>query len=127
MNFAQTIKYINFHNDSELPLNIDSWIDCSNTLQTITIESGRKLILNSSVGEWHLQSMFINPDKRKMWCEKGLDAVLTIGKFRSQPCCLGNYVWLDYNSIFECVYSELPDDVDSENKIRGLMTFSVKN
>ena len=126
MNFNETIKYINFHNDSELPLNIDSWIDGSNMLHTISVEPGQKLILHSSEGEWQLQAM-LQSDKRDIWCQKGLDKILTIGKFRSQPCYLGNYVWLDYSSIFECVYSELLDDVDNENKIRGLMTFSVKN
>jgi hypothetical protein len=126
MSFNEQIKYINFHNDSELPLNIDSWIDGSNVLKTITVEPREKLIIHSSEGEWHLQAM-LQSEKREIWRQKGLDKVLTIGKFRSKPCYLGNYVWLDYSCMFECVYSELLDDVDSGNTIRGLMTFSVKN
>ena len=127
MNFKETIKYINFYNDSERPLNIDSWIDGSNVLKTITVEPGQKLIIHSSEGEWYLHSMLQSEKKREIWRQKGLDKVFIIGKFRSQPCYLGNYVWLDYSSMFECVYSELLDDVDNENNIRGLMTFSVKN
>jgi hypothetical protein len=125
MMFNETIKYINFHNDSELPVNIASWIDGSNVLKTITVEPREKLIIHSSEGEWHLHSM-LQCEKREIWRQKGLDKVFIIGKFRSQPCYLGKYAWLDYRS-FECLYSELPDDVVSENKIRGLMTFSVKN
>lgn len=123
MNFKETIKYINFYNDSELPLNIDSWIDGSNVLKTITVEPGQKLIIHSSEGEWYLHSMLQSEKKREIWRQKGLDKVFIIGKFRSQPCYLGKYAWLDY-SCFECVYSELLDD--NENKITGLMTFSLK-
>jgi hypothetical protein len=119
----ETIKYINFHNDSELPIIIDSWVDGTNRLQSIDIEPGQKLIIHSSVGEWHLHAM-LDTEKRKIWNDKGLKRVVNIGKFRSQPCASGDYSWLDYDNIFDCVYSEIPENLNSENKIRGLITFS---
>ena len=70
MKFNETIKYINFHNDSELPLNIDSWIDGSNVLQTITVEPREKLIIHSSEGEWYLHSMLQCVKKEKFGDKK---------------------------------------------------------
>ena len=106
------IKYIHFHNDSDLPLLLDSWIDGSSMLRTIRIEPREKRIVHSSVGEWHIHS--ITPSDRKIWQE--------IGKFRSDPCASGNYSWLE--SDFECIYSEIKTLEISET--RGLMTFSQK-
>lgn len=119
----KTIKYINFHNNSKLPIIIDSWVDGSNILHSIDINPGQELIIHSSVGEWYLHAM-LDSEKRKIWNNKGLNSVVNIGKFRSQPCASGDYSWLDYDNIFDCVYSELSENLNPENKIRGLITFS---
>jgi len=115
--FGQTIKYIYFHNNTDLPLMISSWVDGSNTLKSAKINSGQKVIVHSSVGEWHLDSMFddVFYDDRKIWKDNGLEKHLIIGKFRSSPCASGNYSWLDYDEPFQYIYTKLdvPENTDN--------------
>jgi hypothetical protein len=122
------IKYIHFHNDSDLPLLIDSWVDGSSILSTIKIEPREKRIIHSSVGEWHIHSMFApSSEDRKIWCENGLGEHIQIGKFRSDPCVSGNYSWLE-SVLFECIYSEITtlEIPETKKNVRGIMTFSQK-
>jgi len=119
-----TIKYIYFHNNTDLPLNISSWIDGSNILNTTKINPRENLVIHSSVGEWHLDALLFGDD-RKVWIEKGFDYVHLIGKFRSKPCYFGDYSWLDHSDIFDCIYSKI-ENSNNENKITGLITFSLK-
>jgi hypothetical protein len=67
------LKYIQFHNNSDLPLIIESWVDNSHSLHQQYVKPRESLIIHSNVGEWHIQSMF-NPgtEERKRWEEKGL-------------------------------------------------------
>jgi hypothetical protein len=118
-----TSKYIHFHNNSNLPVMIDSWVDGSNSLQNLRVGPREKLIIHSSVGEWHINAMFYDSEDRKIWDENSkLKKVLTIGKFRSEPCARGNYSWLDYDNLFDCVYKKLDDEVEN---VKGLITFSA--
>ena len=112
------IKQIYFHNTTELPVMIDSWVDGTNTLYSQRIGAGEKVLLHSSVGEWHVHCMMKDEIDRKIWIEKGLKKYLLIGKFRSQPCASGNYAWMEWDKQFECIYSEN----DSED-VKGLITF----
>ena len=123
--FGRVTKYIHFHNDTDLPVMVDSWVDGSNTLKCLRIDPQTKLILHSSVGEWHLNSMFPNSEDDKMWKEKNFDhsKYLIIGKFRSDPCASGNYSWMEYDDPFECVYSEFDKPVEN---VIGLVTFRQK-
>ena len=109
--------YIYFHNDSDLPLMIDYWGDGSNCLQTLRVGPRTKILLNSSVGEWHLNTLFYSSDDKKIWIDKGFGNYNTIGKFRSNPCASGNYSWLEFYD-FDCVYSE------SESDVKGVIIFS---
>ena len=117
------IKYINFHNNSDLPIVIESWIDGSNILSSSKIEPHQCLVIHSSVGEWHLNSMFYDTDNRKLWKDKGLEKYLIIGKFRSSPCARGDYSWMEYD-IFECKH--IIQDKTPENNIKNLIIFSLK-
>jgi hypothetical protein len=122
-------KYIHFHNDTDLPIAVEGWVSTSyslSTLKGLTVQSGEKLIVHSSVGEWHLNTMFQNAEDREMWKKKGLGdyKYLNIGKFRSDPCASGNYSWMEYDdSPFECVYSEFDEPVEN---VVGLVTFRQK-
>jgi hypothetical protein len=116
-----TTKYIHFHNATEFPIMVDSWVDGSNTLECIKILSGEKLVIHSSVGEWHVNSMFPEEDDRKLWSSRGLKNYINLGKFRSDPCASGEYSWMDWDHIFDCVYSEIEGD-----DVRGLITFVFK-
>lgn len=119
MSLFKTTKYVHFHNNTDLTINISAWVDRSNVLQNSKIDPGAKHLLHSSVGEWHMDSMFcVDSEEYKMWKERGLTKHHIIGKFRSDPCARGEYSWLN---PFECVYSEIP-----ENKIVGLITLSIK-
>ena len=115
--FGEPTKYIYFHNDTDLPVQISAWVSGSNTLQVARIGPNEKNILHSSVGEWHLDSMFENKEDRNIWINAGLETHLIIGKFRSDPCAMREYSWMEYNEPFKCIYSE------TNEQIKGLITF----
>ncbi len=122
-NAEHCIKQIHFHNTTELPVMVDSWIDGSNQLYSRKIEAGEKAILHSSVGEWHLHSMMDEEEDREKWVEKGLDKYLLIGKFWSQPCdSNGEYAWIEWYEKFDCIYSEH----ESGGNVKGLIRFVYK-
>ena len=123
----KTTKYINFHNNSNLPIMIDSWVDGSNSLHCLRVGAGESLILHSSVGEWHVNSILSEEDY-KLWIEEALTWYVNIGKFRSDPCASGNYSWMEWDHIFDCVYSECEPVYDARSKepITGLITFVFK-
>jgi hypothetical protein len=104
---------------------VDSWIDGSNTLKCLKVGPGEKLILHSSVGEWHLNTIFPDYEDWEPWNKKGfcVSRYSIIGKFRSDPCASGNYSWLEYDDPFECIYSELKEPIENAS---GLMTFCQK-
>jgi hypothetical protein len=58
--------------------------------------------------------MFHDKNDRALWIKQGLGdkSYYTIGKFRSEPCASGKYVWLDYQEyqIFECFYTEINEE-----------------
>ena len=124
----KTTKYINFHNNSDLPIMIDSWIDGSNTLQCLKVGPGEKRVIHSSVGEWHVNSMFDEDDDWTMWKEHGLKSYVNLGKFRSDPCAIGEYSWMDWDHIFDCIYSKCDPILlpMSSQPITGLVTFVFK-
>jgi hypothetical protein len=109
---------------------IEAWVDGSCQLQRKKINAGEKYIVNSSVGEWHLNSMFSNTKDYNDWTEYfgknsvGFTKYALVGKFRSKPCAWGNYSWMEYEEPFECVYSKEEPDV---NGIVGLITYSLMN
>jgi hypothetical protein len=117
----KTTKFIHFHNNTDLPVMIDSWVDDSNQLQCLKVKPREKLLVHSSVGEWHINAMLCEDADRKIWREKGLKSVINIGKFRSDQCASGNYSWLEYDDLFTCEFSEV-----FTSKEFNLMTFSLK-
>ena len=122
----KTTKYIHFHNNTDMPILVEGWVDKTyglSTLKSLKVLVGEKVVIHSSVGEWHLYSMFTESEDREIWKKKGFGdyKYLNIGKFRSDPCASGNYSWVD--DPFECVYSELEEPI--ENAI-GLITFRQK-
>jgi hypothetical protein len=108
--FGEVVKYINFENKTDLPLQICSWVDGSNALKTTRIGPGEKWMLHSSVGEWHMDSMFYSGPDRDCWVKAGLQKYSDIGKFRSRPCIRGEYSWMEYDEPFHCEYSENEND-----------------
>jgi hypothetical protein len=106
---SHSSSYITFHNNTDVPIMIDSWKDNSPSLHSHVVKTKDKVFIHSSVDEWHLHSMFPNADDRKKWVERGWGKELYIGKFRSEPCIQGQYSWLESDKIFECIYSEESD------------------
>jgi hypothetical protein len=118
------IKYITFKNNSSLPVIVESFVDGSISTKCVKIGPKEIVDIHSSVGEWHLHSMLGSED-RKIWntLDNGKYKHITIiGKFRSNPCASNNHSWIDHEDMFNCVYSE-----NSENVIKGLITFSLTN
>lgn len=117
--FGEPIKYMYFENKTKLPLQISSWVDGSNTMKTIRVGPGEKWMIHSSVGEWHMDSMFYSGPDCDLWTKAGLGKHTIIGKFRSQPCASGNYSWMEYDEPFHCTYSEIADE-----QVKGLILFT---
>jgi hypothetical protein len=107
---------------------IDSWIDGSNSLQCLRVGPQEKLVIHSSVGEWHVDSMLDDENDYKVWKELELTRYVNLGKFRSNPCASGNYSWMEWENIFDCVYSDCDPILDPRSKepITGLITFVFK-
>jgi len=81
------------------------------SLKTVIVNPGEKLIVCSTVGEWHIDSMLCNEEHSNPWVQRGLEKYNDVGKFRSQPCASGNYAWMEYDEPFTCTYSEAEGDV----------------
>lgn len=112
---------IHFHNDTDLPIMIDAWT--KNHLKSTRVAPKETILLYSSVGEWHINSMFDDPIDNAAWKDAGLKKYLHVGKFRSDPCASGNYSWLEYDDDkFNIEYSKKDDNI-----VRGVITFSLNN
>ena len=96
-----------FINDSELPINIETWQPLtirSESLNYFLVQPGKKIILPSTTGEWYLQT-YLNKEFADQWREAGIQPGYRIGKFRNKPCIKGCYTWMEYdNSPFEIIY-----------------------
>jgi hypothetical protein len=111
---------VHFHNNTVLPIMVDGFV--SGSLICKKVLPGEKLVLHSTVGEWHMNSMFEDYTDSKIWIDKGLKKYTIVGKFRSDPCIQGNYSWMEYDDdMFECTYSE----VDSSD-VKGLITLKCR-
>jgi len=124
---GETMKYIQFYNTTDLPVLIDAWntpaYSSVSKLTTTRIEPFESKIVHSSVGEWHMNAMFYNEADNSAWKGRGLGKYDTsIGKFRSDPCAMGNYSWMEYKH-FMCEYTDFQTDEDS--RVKGKITFSI--
>jgi hypothetical protein len=93
-----------FRNDTDLSVNLNYWVSESSgysKLQITLVNPRETVLLSSSVGEWHIESMMAD---RTMWKERGYDKCLYIGKFWNKPCIHGTYSIIDYPDFFECLY-----------------------
>jgi len=117
--FGEPIKHIYFENKTNLPVQISAWTDGSNTMNTIRVGPGEKWMVHSSVGEWHIDSMFYSDADSDLWVKAGLTKYSIIGKFRSEPCASGNYSWMEYHEPFHCTYTEITDE-----PVKGLILFT---
>ena len=116
------IKEIWFYNNTDLHINVSGWVsvmDGLSSLKSVVVKPSEKIIVHSSVGEWHLDSMFYDDEYYKLWKDRGLEKYHIVGKFRSQPAASGNYSWMEYDKPFTCTYSEI------EENVRGVMTFEM--
>jgi len=122
MSIFKRIKYVHFHNDTDLPIIIRSWVTGSNTLQHQIVKPREKGILHSSVGEWHMDSMFdVDTEEAKIWKERKLEKHHIIGKFRSNPFISGEYSSMEHDEPFACTYSEIQG-----RDIKGTIVFTMK-
>jgi hypothetical protein len=113
----EPIKYIYFHNTTDLPLQICRWTTGSNTLKSTRIGPHEKHLLHSSVGEWHMDSMFGDDADCEIWKTAGLGKHHIVGKFWSRPRIQGTYASMEYYEPFDCIYSE------TDGEVKGLITF----
>lgn len=112
-------KYILFHNATDLPIQICAFVDGSNKLESTVVNASETVVMHSSVGEWHMDSMFEDSEHRKVWIEAKLEKYLNVGKFRSKPCAMGEHSWMEYYEPFHCTYVDIND---SQTRYKGLVT-----
>ena len=105
---------------------VDSWVN--NSFRSLRVGPGEMCVIYSSVGEWHVNSMLVDEADYKPWREGALKWYVNLGKFRSDPCASGNYSWMEWEDIFDCVYSECAPVLDPRTKgpVVGLITFVFK-
>jgi hypothetical protein len=121
--FGKVTEHIKFLNNTDLPINVGGFQN--GTFEEVRVGPGEETVLYSTVGEWHLDSMFYNDEDSKIWKDRGLQKYHVVGKFRSNPCILGNHSWMEYDDgVFDCVYTEL---LTSEDGIRGHITFEARS
>ena len=88
-------SFIYFLNNIDKPIIVESWKN--NVFSGIIVDTKEKMLLESDVGEWHLNTMFSDPENVNKWHEfhkNNLYYDYDIGKFRNKPCASGNYCWL---------------------------------
>lgn len=123
------VKFIHFHNDTEFPIVVDSWIDTSSLVYSRKIRPGEKAILHSSIGEWQIHSMMEAKD-RGIWIRRGLEDCLNLGKFWSMASASGEYCSMEHDDLFDCIYSEYDTGGDAKGMIRLVQkknTFTNRN
>lgn len=97
---------INFINESGLPVLVESWLRNklgSSSLQAQCVMPNQTVKLESTTGEWYLNCMFTDDTLRSEWTKQN-HQMLTLGKFRSEPCMSGNYSWMEckeFNAIYK--------------------------
>lgn len=128
MSSDEVISHIIVKNETDLLFYIATWkkvMDGLNEFKTEKISPCEERLLdNSTTGEWYIESPY--GDDFKTWKEKGLESGYMkpnevyhhIGKFRSQPCVSGKYVWITGTEIFLCNYT-----IDQDTGI-GMITIS---
>jgi len=96
---SQKPKFIFFHNNTDLPINVGAWIEI-HLFRYRKINAGIRQLLYSTDGYFHLDSMFPDKDDCDEWIKQGLGekTYYVIGEFSSQPCAPGNYVKLEYQN-----------------------------
>lgn len=118
---GKVTEHIKFLNNTDLPINVGGFQN--GTFEEVRVGPGEETVLYSTVGEWHLDSMFYNDEDSKIWKDRGLKKYSNVGKFRSDPCALGNYSWMEFDDgVFSCAYTEL---LSSEDGIKGHITFEI--
>jgi hypothetical protein len=117
------MKQIYFHNNTDVPIMIDYWIDetwvenicCSNSIK---IEPREKRMIHSSLGQWNLHSEFHNSQDTKIWKDKGLDILNPVGNIACNPNTKEKYTFINYDIFSLELYQE-------ENNY-AIITFSYK-
>ena len=99
---------------------VDTWITGSNRLECLKIQPYEKRVIESSTGEWYLNTILDSEDK-KLWIAKGLGKYTTLGKFRLMPCAQGEHAWME-SDLFKCsvVYTTDEEKSCSFSIIDGL-------
>jgi hypothetical protein len=109
MDQEELAKYFpTFINNSGLPINLETWqperVPGLETLNVVLVKTGEQIVLPSTTGELYLQT-YLKNEFADEWIQDGFIPGYQIGKFRSKPCALGNYCWMNYdNPPFDIIY-----------------------
>ena len=94
---SQTVSFIN---DTDLPVMVEGWKEIMNGLNQmnpVLVLPGEKIIISSITGEWFVNTYFKDIDYKNLWTLKNIHNIYEIGKFRKEPCFIGNYSWMETN------------------------------
>lgn len=101
------MQKINFVNKSNLPIVVSSWTEqIRGRLEyiDITVPPNTEQIVNSSVGEWILGSLFSNSEYFEQWQNANLKFESRIAKFRNEPGIYNTYTWNFIENRFNLNY-----------------------
>ena len=96
-----------FINNSGLPINIETFqkhLPGLNSLKSVLVKSGEQIVLPSITGEWYLQT-YLDKEFVEEWDTASYLTGYRIGKFRSKPCALGYYSWVEHDD-FDIIYDK---------------------
>lgn len=66
----------------------------------------QEVTLYSITGEWYINSLFTNQDISTLWKTHNLPQT-EIAKFRTSPCAMGDYFWMNIENHFNMYYNKI--------------------
>ena len=98
--------FIEFTNDSPLPINIETWqrrFLFLSEVKSITVRPGETINMGSETGEWMLNTYFTDRSMDTEWNSAGHPPGEVIGRFTDKPH-LYKFNWM-CNPDFEVIYN----------------------
>jgi len=105
-----------FRNFTSLPVMVDSFTSKSSALECTRVPAFTEMVLESCVGEWHMNIMLSDRNEYESWRKMFPSIGSTLlGKFRSERSYFGDRVWLYYDDIVTCLDEEIVNAVACRN------------
>ncbi len=98
-----------FTNNTDLPVVVSSFkhiMKCLQRLEDVIVRPGQTIEVTSTTCEWFLSCVgFTDDEDYKRWDGYYESSISRIGKFRSEPCAVGDYSWMNTDT-FDAIYKD---------------------